>query len=64
MEDLALLEYDDGMVIVWEMETGKPLKSLFSHTSSVNYLLVTEDGKTLYSAAIPMEQSKSGLCLN
>ena len=42
----------DGVINVWEVSTGKRIKSLTGHVGNVTYLRFSPDGKTLVSSGI------------
>jgi WD40 repeat protein len=41
----------DGLIYVYHVKTGKPVKRLNAHRSSVNDVCISSDGKYLYSAS-------------
>jgi WD40 repeat protein len=41
---------DDQTIKVWDIATGRLLRTLTGHTSSINALVISPDGKTLVSA--------------
>jgi len=58
---------DDGTVKVWEMESGRLLRSLEGHTGGVNAVVVSPDGRTIVSGSrdstVKVWDAESGLLM-
>ena len=47
----VLVKYFDGMLKVWELDSGRELRTLAGHSAEVNGVAVTADGKRALSAS-------------
>lgn len=47
----AISSSEEGRIIVWDLATWRPLRSLIGHTKPVWSIAVSEDGKSLYSGS-------------
>jgi WD40 repeat protein len=49
---LAVSTGDDGLVIVWDAATGRPVERLVGHAGRVEGAAFSPDGRTLYTASL------------
>jgi WD40 repeat protein len=58
----------DETIKIWDIKSGKCIKTLYGHTGSVNSIVITSDGKTIISGSndktIRLWDIKSGKCIN
>ena len=47
----AVLGFQDNTLIIWDLKSGKPLRTLYGNTASVNTMVVTPDGRRAVSGS-------------